>query len=82
MWIPDVYQGAPTSVTLFISSAPKLAAFAMAIRLLVDGMMPLLDDWQDMLIILAILSMATGNIIAIAQTRRKSISAAERCGRP
>ena len=75
MWIPDVYQGAPTSVTLFISSAPKLAAFAMAIRLLVDGMMPLLDDWQDMLIILAILSMATGNIIAIAQTNIKRMLA-------
>jgi NADH-quinone oxidoreductase subunit N len=75
MWIPDVYQGAPTSVTLFISSAPKLAAFAMAIRLLVDGMIPLLDDWQGMLIILAILSMATGNIIAIAQTNIKRMLA-------
>jgi NADH-quinone oxidoreductase subunit N len=75
MWIPDVYQGAPTSVTLFISSAPKLAAFAMAIRLLVDGMIPLLDDWQGMLIILAILSMATGNIIAISQTNIKRMLA-------
>jgi NADH-quinone oxidoreductase subunit N len=75
MWVPDVYQGAPTSVTLFISSAPKLAAFAMAIRLLVDGMGPLLDDWQGMLIILAILSMATGNIIAISQTNIKRMLA-------
>ena len=75
MWIPDVYQGAPTSVTLFISSAPKLAAFAMAMRLLVDGMFPLLGDWQGMLIILSILSMATGNIIAISQTNIKRMLA-------
>ena len=75
MWIPDVYHGAPTAVTLFISSAPKIAAFAMAIRLLVNGMQPLLIDWQQMLIILAILSMATGNIIAIAQSNLKRMLA-------
>ena len=75
MWIPDVYQGAPTAVTLFISSAPKVAAFAMAIRLLVNGMQPLLTDWQQMLVILAILSMATGNIIAISQTNLKRMLA-------
>ena len=75
MWVPDVYQGAPTAVTLFISSAPKIAAFAMAIRLLVDGMQPLLIDWQQMLVILAILSMATGNIIAISQTNLKRMLA-------
>jgi NADH-quinone oxidoreductase subunit N len=75
MWVPDVYQGAPTAVTLFISSAPKIAAFAMAIRLLVDGLQPLLVDWQQMLIILAILSMATGNIIAIAQSNLKRMLA-------
>lgn len=75
MWVPDVYQGAPTSVTLFISSAPKIAAFAMAIRLLVDGMESLVSDWQGMLIILAILSMATGNIIAISQTNIKRMLA-------
>lgn len=75
MWVPDVYQGAPTAVTLFISSAPKVAAFAMAIRLLVDGMQPLLIDWQQMLVILAILSMATGNIIAISQTNLKRMLA-------
>src|SRR3990170_2046046 len=75
MWIPDVYQGAPTAVTLFISSAPKIAAFAMAIRLLVDGMQPLLIDWQQMLVILAILSMAAGNIIAISQTNLKRMLA-------
>lgn len=75
MWIPDVYHGAPTAVTLFISSAPKIAAFAMAIRLLSNGMQPLLIDWQQMLIILSVLSMATGNIIAIAQTNIKRMLA-------
>ncbi|MAS82254.1 MAG: NADH-quinone oxidoreductase subunit NuoN [Legionellales bacterium] len=75
MWVPDVYQGAPTSVTLFISTAPKLAAFAMAMRVLVDGLMPLVSDWQSILIILAVLSMATGNIIAIAQTNMKRMLA-------
>ena len=75
MWVPDVYQGAPTSVTLFISTAPKLAAFAMAMRVLVDGLMPLVNDWQSILTILAVLSMATGNIIAIAQTNIKRMLA-------
>ena len=75
MWVPDVYQGAPTAVTLFISTAPKIAAFAMAIRLLVDGLQPLLVDWQQMLVILSILSMATGNIIAIAQSNLKRMLA-------
>lgn len=75
MWVPDVYQGAPTSVTLFISTAPKLAAFAMAMRVLVDGLMPLVSDWQSILMILAVLSMATGNIIAIAQTNMKRMLA-------
>ena len=60
MWIPDVYQGAPTPVTLFIGSAPKLAAFAMLVRLLVDGMLGLQTDWTEMLIVLAVLSMAIG----------------------
>ena len=75
MWVPDVYQGAPTSVTLFISTAPKLAAFAMAIRVLVDGLLPLILDWQSILTILAILSMAVGNIIAISQTNIKRMLA-------
>ena len=75
MWLPDVYQGAPTSVTLFISTAPKLAAFAMAMRVLVDGLFPLMSDWQSILMILAVLSMATGNIIAIAQTNIKRMLA-------
>ena len=75
MWVPDVYQGAPTAVTLFISSAPKIAAYAMAMRLLVDGMQPLMIDWQQMLIILAVLSMAVGNIIAISQSNFKRMLA-------
>jgi NADH-quinone oxidoreductase subunit N len=75
MWLPDVYHGAPTSVTLFISTAPKLAAFAMAMRVLVDGLLPLISDWQSILMILAVLSMATGNIIAIAQTNIKRMLA-------
>ncbi|RKZ49328.1 MAG: NADH-quinone oxidoreductase subunit NuoN [Gammaproteobacteria bacterium] len=75
MWVPDVYQGSPTCVTLFLASAPKLAAFAMAMRLLVDGLQPMLDNWQQMLIILSILSMATGNIVAISQTNIKRMLA-------
>lgn len=75
MWVPDVYQGAPTPVTLFIGSAPKLAAFAMAIRVLAEGLGGLASEWQDMLIILAILSMAIGNIVAIAQTNIKRMLA-------
>ena len=75
MWIPDVYHGAPTSVTLFIGSAPKLAAFAIAMRLLVGGMIALAQDWQAMLMILAVLSMAIGNLAAIAQTNLKRMLA-------
>jgi len=75
MWIPDVYHGAPTPVTLFIGTAPKIAAFAMVMRLLVEGMQGLHVQWQDMLIILAVLSMAIGNIIAIAQGNIKRMLA-------
>jgi NADH-quinone oxidoreductase subunit N len=75
MWIPDVYHGAPTTVTAYISSAPKIAGFAMVIRLLVEGLGDLHADWQMMLVILAILSMAAGNIIAIAQTNIKRMLA-------
>jgi NADH-quinone oxidoreductase subunit N len=75
MWIPDVYQGAPTSVTLFIGTAPKLSAFAMTMRLLVDGMGSLMHDWQQMMMILAVLSMAIGNIVAISQTNIKRMLA-------
>ena len=75
MWVPDVYQGSPTAVTVFIGTAPKLAGFAMIMRLLVEAMGDLQADWQQMLIILSVLSMATGNIIAIAQTNIKRMLA-------
>jgi NADH-quinone oxidoreductase subunit N len=75
MWIPDVYHGAPTPVTLVIGSGPKLAAFAMAIRLLVNALPALAADWQQMLALLAILSMAVGNITAIAQSNLKRMLA-------
>jgi NADH-quinone oxidoreductase subunit N len=75
MWIPDVYQGAPTAVTLVIGTAPKLAAFAMAMRLLVNGLLELAVDWQQMLAILAVLSMAIGNLAAIAQSNLKRMLA-------
>ena len=75
MWMPDVYQGSPTAVTVFIGTAPKLAGFAMIFRLLVEAMGELQTDWQQMLTILAVLSMATGNIIAIAQSNIKRMLA-------
>ncbi len=75
MWIPDVYHGAPTAVTLLIGTAPKLAAFAMAMRLLVNGLLDLAADWQQMLAILAVASMAIGNLAAIAQTNLKRMLA-------
>lgn len=75
MWIPDVYHGAPTSVTLFIGSAPKLAAFAIVMRLLVNGLITMAQDWQSMLVILSVLSMAIGNLAAIAQTNLKRMLA-------
>jgi NADH-quinone oxidoreductase subunit N len=74
MWIPDVYQGAPTAVTLMIGGAPKLAAFAMTMRLLVDGLLPLAMDWQQMLMVLAVASLVVGNA-AIAQTNLKRMLA-------
>ncbi len=75
MWIPDVYQGAPTAITLMIGGAPKLAAFAVIIRLLVEGMLPLAIDWQQMLMVLAVGSLAVGNLAAIAQTNIKRMLA-------
>ena len=68
MWVPDVYQGAPTAVTLMIAAAPKLAAFGIVIRLLVEGLLPLAIDWQQMLMVLSIASLFVGNLAAIAQT--------------
>ncbi len=75
MWIPDVYQGAPTAITLMIGSAPKMAAFAITMRLLVDGLLPLAIDWQQMLAVLAIGSLLIGNLAAIAQTNLKRMLA-------
>ncbi len=75
MWIPDVYQGAPTAVTIMIGTAPELAAFAIAIRLLVEGMLPLAIDWQQMLIVLAVASLFIGNLAAIAQKNLKRMLA-------
>ncbi len=71
MWLPDVYEGAPTAVTIYLAAAPKIAALALILRLLVDGMGPLFADWQPMLIVLAMVSMAIGNVVAIAQTSFK-----------
>lgn len=75
MWVPDVYQGSPTAVTLILGGAPKLAAFAMTLRVLVDGLHGLAADWQPMLMILAVLSLAIGNLTAIAQTNFKRMLA-------
>ncbi len=75
MWVPDVYQGAPTPVTLYIGSAPKIAAFAMVMRILTDSMGAMVADWQGMLVILAVLSLAIGNVVAIAQTNLKRMLA-------
>ena len=75
MWAPDVYQGAPTSVTLLLGAAPKLAAFAICMRLLVGALGAMAADWQQMLIVMAVASMAVGNITAIAQTNIKRMLA-------
>ena len=75
MWVPDVYQGAPTAVTLLIAGAPKLAAFAITIRLLVEGMSGMADHWQQMLVVLSVASMALGNLAAIAQSNLKRMLA-------
>lgn len=75
MWVPDVYQGAPTSVTLFVGSAPKLGALALAVRLLLDGLPGLADLWSPMLAVLAMISVALGNLVAIAQTNLKRMLA-------
>lgn len=75
MWVPDVYQGSPSAVTLFIATAPKFAAFAFVLRLLFDGLGGLIDDWRGMLVLLAVLSILLGNVIAIAQTNLKRMLA-------
>ncbi|MBF5003511.1 NADH-quinone oxidoreductase subunit NuoN [Diaphorobacter caeni] len=75
MWVPDVYQGAPTSITLMIGSAPKLAAFGMTMRLLVDGLLPLAFDWQQMLMVMAVCSLLIGNLAGLLQTNIKRMLA-------
>ncbi|MBV9892315.1 MAG: NADH-quinone oxidoreductase subunit N, partial [Rhizobacter sp.] len=75
MWVPDVYQGAPTAATLLVGGAPKLAAFAITIRLLVEGMIGVALDWQQMLVLLSLASMLLGNLAAIAQTNLKRMLA-------
>lgn len=75
MWVPDVYQGSPTAITMLIGSVPKFAAFAMTIRLLAQGLEPLAVDWQEMLLIMALLSIVIGNFSAIAQTNLKRMLA-------
>ncbi|MEY4258149.1 MAG: NADH-quinone oxidoreductase subunit NuoN, partial [Pseudomonadota bacterium] len=75
MWVPDVYHGAPTAVTLMIGGAPKLAALAIVLRILVEGLQPLAFDWQQMLGVLAVSSLLIGNLAAIAQTNLKRMLA-------
>ncbi|MEY8689989.1 MAG: NADH-quinone oxidoreductase subunit NuoN [Leptothrix sp. (in: b-proteobacteria)] len=75
MWVPDVYTGAPTAATLLIAGAPKIAAFGMTMRLLVDGLLGLAVDWQQMLVVLSVCSLLLGNLAAIAQTNLKRMLA-------
>jgi NADH-quinone oxidoreductase subunit N len=75
MWLPDVYHGAPTSVTLFLAAAPKLAYFALALRVLAEGLGGAVSAWQDMLVVLSVLSIAVGNVVAVAQTNLKRMLA-------
>lgn len=75
MWVPDVYQGSPTPMTMIIGSVPKLAAYAMTVRLLVQGLHPLAQDWQDMMLLMAVLSIVIGNFSAIVQTNLKRMLA-------
>ncbi|HAJ71027.1 MAG TPA: NADH:ubiquinone oxidoreductase subunit N, partial [Methylophilaceae bacterium] len=75
MWVPDVYHGAPTSITMFIGTVPKFAAFAITTRLLAQGLASLALDWQDMILLMAVFSIAIGNLSAIAQTNLKRMLA-------
>jgi NADH-quinone oxidoreductase subunit N len=75
MWVPDVYQGAPTSMTLFIASAPKIAAFGILMRILVEALPSLQVQWEQILIVIAMLSMFSGNLLAISQTNIKRVLA-------
>ncbi|ALE53249.1 NADH:ubiquinone oxidoreductase subunit N [Candidatus Thioglobus autotrophicus] len=75
MWVPDVYQGAPTSVTLFLSTVPKIAAVAMLVRILVDGLGAMHAYWADLFMVLAVLSIALGSVVALMQTNIKRMLA-------
>jgi NADH-quinone oxidoreductase subunit N len=75
MWVPDVYQGAPTAITVLIAGAPKLAAFGICIRLLVEGLLSLAVEWQQMMMVMAVASLVVGNLAAIAQTNLKRMLA-------
>jgi NADH-quinone oxidoreductase subunit N len=75
MWLPDVYEGAPTPVTLFVGSVPKIAAFALGWRILIEALGPMHPGWQGMLVVLSVLSLLIGNIVAIAQTNLKRMLA-------
>ena len=75
MWVPDVYQGAPTAVTLMIAGAPTFAAFAIVMRLLVEGLLPLAFDWQQMLMVLAVASLLVGNLVGVVQKNLKRLLA-------
>src|SRR5690606_22550966 len=75
MWVPDVYHGAPTAVTLLLGAAPKLAVFAIVVRMLIEGLPTMAIDWQQMLMVLAVLSMVIGNVTAIAQSNIKRMLA-------
>ncbi|TXH69695.1 MAG: NADH-quinone oxidoreductase subunit NuoN [Thiothrix sp.] len=75
MWLPDVYQGTPTAVTLFLSSAPKIAVFALVIRLMAEALEPAQSAWSQMIILLALLSIGIGNVVALVQTNLKRLFA-------
>ena len=75
MWVPDVYQGSPTAVTMFISTVPKIAAVAMLVRLLIDGLGAMHDYWSDLFMVLALLSIALGSVVALLQTNIKRMLA-------
>lgn len=75
MWVPDVYHGSPTGITIFLAAAPKIAAFALMFRLLIEGLESTIVEWQSLLIILAVVSLLVGNIVAIAQTNLKRMLA-------
>ena len=75
MWVPDVYEGSATSTTLYLSAVPKLAAFAILLRLLISGLGGWLEIWQDVILVAAVLSIGLGNIIAIAQSNIKRMFA-------